>query len=246
MRNLLYSRCSRRVFGFLFLLALSVGVVSRLTAQEAAPAAASAVQTVAPAAAPEAAKPEAAKTDKEKEDVFLLDGPIVKWTAKTFNVSRETAATIFEWANFAVLFFGIAIPLFRFLPKFLRKRAEKLRNDIESARKVTEDANARLSAVEAKLSGLSDEIAAFRAQVEAESAGDEARIKGTIAEESARIVAAAEQELNSAAAQATRSLRHFAADLAIDQAAKQLALTPEADKALITQFIADVNKGGLN
>jgi len=228
------------------LLALSVGVVSRLTAQEAAPAAASAVQTVAPAAAPEAAKPEAAKTDKEKEDVFLLDGPIVKWTAKTFNVSRETAATIFEWANFAVLFFGIAIPLFRFLPKFLRKRAEKLRNDIESARKVTEDANARLSAVEAKLSGLSDEIAAFRAQVEAESAGDEARIKGTIAEESARIVAAAEQELNSAAAQATRSLRHFAADLAIDQAAKQLALTPEADKALITQFIADVNKGGLN
>ena len=47
--------------------------------------------------------------------------------------------------------------LFRFLPKFLRNRAEKVRSDIESARKATEDANARLSAVETKLSKLDEE-----------------------------------------------------------------------------------------
>jgi len=111
---------------------------------------------------------------------------------------------------------------------------------------VTEDAAARLNAVEAKLASLGDEIKKFRAEVEAESLQDEARIKAALAEESARIVASAEQEIGAAAAQATRGLRNFAADLAIDQAAKELKLSPETDRALIAEFVGDVAKGGLN
>ena len=132
------------------------------------------------------------------------------------------------------------------MPKFLKNRAAKVREDIDSAKKVTDDANARLSAVEAKLASIGDEIAKFRAEVERESSQDEARIKATIEEESTRIVAAAEQEIGVAAAQAKRALRHFAADLAIEQAAKQLVLTAETDRALIAEFVGDVAKGGLN
>jgi F-type H+-transporting ATPase subunit b len=108
-----------------------------------------------------------------------------------------------------------------------------------------------LSAIESKLSGLGSEIEKIRAQVEAESRQDETRIKSSIAEESARIVASAELEISSSAAQARRSLRHYAADLAIDQASSQLVLTPQADQALISEFISDVarkstGKGGQN
>jgi F-type H+-transporting ATPase subunit b len=134
--------------------------------------------------------------------------------------------------------------LFRILPKTLRNRSEKVRAGIESARKMTEDANARLSAIEAKLAGLDGEIAQIRAQVEVESREDEKRIKSTIKEESARIVTAAEQEIGSAAAQARRSLRHFAADLAIEEAAKQLTITPETDRALIAEFLGDTSVQG--
>ena len=49
---------------------------------------------------------------------------------------------------------AIGIPLFKFLPKLLRKRTETLSQELQSARKATEDANSRLSAVEAKLAGL--------------------------------------------------------------------------------------------
>jgi F-type H+-transporting ATPase subunit b len=49
-----------------------------------------------------------------------------------------------------------------------------------------------------------------------------------------------------AAAQAKRGLRNFAADLAIEQAAKQLVLTAESDRALIAEFVGDVTKGGQN
>jgi len=141
---------------------------------------------------------------------------------------------------------AIVIPLVKIMPKALRKRSETLKQDLEAARKTTADANARLSAVEAKLSKFDSEIAAIRAQVEAESKHDEQRIKASIQEESGRIVAAAEQEISVAAAQAKRGLRSFAAELAIEQAAKQLVLTPETDRALIAEFVGDATKGREN
>ncbi len=82
--------------------------------------------------------------------------------------------------------------------------------------------------------------------MERESLADEARIKAALEEESARIVVAAEQEIGAAAAQARRGLRNFAADLAVEQAAKQMILTPETDRALIAEFVGDVGKGGKN
>jgi F-type H+-transporting ATPase subunit b len=227
-------RFSRQIFRILLLLALAAGVAgapSKLAAQVTEAGAQSAGQSTA--------QPEK-KSQEEQETVFRLEGPVVKWTAKTFNLSQNATANIFEGINFAIIVFGIGIPLFRFLPKFLRTRTETVRADIESARKATEEANARLSAIEAKLAGLDGEIAGIRAQVETESLADEARIKATIGEESARILAAAEQEIDSSASQARRSLRNFAADLAISQAVQQLAITPETDQALIAEFLGDV------
>jgi F-type H+-transporting ATPase subunit b len=158
----------------------------------------------------------------------------------------ETTARAFEWINAAIIILCIVIPVAKFLPKIMRKRSETLSQSLENARKTTADANARLSAVEAQLARLDDEITKIRAQVEQESKQDEQRIKATIEEERARIVAAAEQEITVAAAQARRGLRHFAADLAVEQAAQQLALTPDADRLLIAEFVRDTATGSLN
>jgi F-type H+-transporting ATPase subunit b len=130
------------------------------------------------------------------------------------------------------------------MPKVLRNRQQTLSQNLRTAREATEDAKKRLTAVEAKLAGLDEEIAKFRAQVEQDSLEDEKRIKAALAEESARIVAGAEQEITAAAAQARRALRTFAADLAIAHAEKQLVLTPETDRALIGEFIAEVATNG--
>jgi len=229
---------SGRLQGLVLLMALAAGLNAlplQLAAQDAAPQA-PAAQT-APASA---AKQEPALSEEEKQNqAFLHEGPIVKWTAKTFNLSIEQSAVLYEVVNFLIIVLAIVVPLARFLPKYLRGRKQKLSDDLESARKVSADANARLSAVEAKLAKIDEEIRKFRSEVEAESQGDEARIKASLAEESARIVEAAEQEIGMAAAQARRGLRHFAADLAIDQAAKQLNLTPEIDRELIAEFVGD-------
>ena len=239
-------RSSRRLFWIALIAVLAVGIAvapRRAIAQQAAPATTASQPSVTTAAkAPESSEDTA---DDEASNKFRHN-PLVKSSAKVLHLSVETTARSFEFLNFAIIVLGIGIPLYKFLPRFLRNRAEKVRADIESARKVTEDANFRLSAVEAKLASLGNEIQKFRAEVEAESLQDEARIKAALAEESARIVAAAEQEIGMAAAQATRGLRNFAADLAIDQASRQLKLTPETDRALIAEFVGNVEKGGLN
>jgi F-type H+-transporting ATPase subunit b len=182
--------------------------------------------------------------EEAQKNLFRLEGPLVKKAAHALNLSVETTANIFDYLNFLIIVLLIGVPLYKVLPKLLHARGEKVRNDLESARKATTEANARLSAIEAKLSGLDEEIAQIRLQVERESQQDEARIKSTIGEESARVVAAAEQEIASSAAQARRGLRHFAADLAIEQAAKQLIFTPEIDRALIAEFLGDATVTG--
>ncbi len=235
------ARFSAPFFRFALLALLAAGtafVPCRLAAQN------SAASPNPSAQAGETAKPEAAKSQEEQDNAFLMNGPIVKSTARALKMPVATVAIIYEIINFAIIALAIGIPLFRFLPKLLRNRAQKLREDIESARKTTEDANARLSAVEAKLSSIGEEIEKFRAEVERESLADEARIKSSLKEESDRIVTAAEQEIAAAAAQARRGLRNFAADLAVGQAAKQIVLTPETDHALIAEFVGDVTGKG--
>ncbi len=223
--------------------ALTVGTAVlplRVAAQEAA---AGHTATAPSDSASSDAKP-APSDEEQQNNAFRLEGPVVKWTAKTLHLSPNTSANIYEGLNFLIIVLAVGVPLFRWLPRFLRQRKENLRNDIESARKVTEDAAARLSAVEAKLARIDEEIQKFRAEVEAESLQDEARIKASLAEESARIVESAEHEIVMASAQARRGLRHFAAGLAIDQAAKSLVLTVETDRALIAEFVGDVLGNG--
>ena len=227
----------------LFLAFVAVGVTAapfRLTAQGSTTQPVnSGATSAAGASTAQAAEPPKADSDEEAQTrAFRLEGPLVKATSKALHLSLETTARIFEFTNFAIIALAIAIPLFRLFPAVLQKRSKTLTESLESARKMTEDANARLSAVEAKLASLDEQIAQFRAEVERESLGDEARIKAALEEERTRIVQSAEQEIDQAAALARRGLRHFAADLAVDQAARQLNLTAETDRALISEFAA--------
>lgn len=242
-----YSNSKPRAFGlpfsFLFLAAVLFAATFALprhaAAQDSAPAASSS----------QAAQNEDTPTtpsDEQKELNVYRHSPLVAKIGQKMGMDVETTAKVFEAANFLIILLAIVIPIVRIVPKMLRKRSETLSHDIQTAREATADANTRLSAVEAKLAGLDAEIQKYRAQIEQESQEDEKRIKASIGEESARIVAAAEQEITMAAAQARRGLRHFAADLAITQAEKQLVLTPETDRALIDEFIAGVSRGGSN
>lgn len=242
-------RFSSRILLLVLLAPLAATAGALASAQQPAAAKPAASTGQAVSAQNQRAEEVTPKSERREEDSFLY-APVVQSIAKKVHLSVETTSNIFQGINFAVIFLAIAIPLFRFLPRMLRNRSRTILHNLESARKVTEDANTRLAAVETRLSGLDKEIAALRAQVEQDSLQDEVRIKAAFEQESARVIASAEQEIEVAALHARRALQTFAADLAIDQAARQMVLTPEADQALIAEFIRGAasgsGKGGQN
>jgi F-type H+-transporting ATPase subunit b len=243
------------VFGAVLVVGVAFAPVRGVAqATNASPAAKSGQANASPASAqysnPPASVTPSSKSEEEQEQ-DLLHAPVVQSLARMLHLPLNVTITLLLAINFAIIFFGIAIPIARLMPKMLHKRKETLSQDLKTAREATADAQARLSAVEAKLAGLGAEMEKFRAQVEQDSLEDEKRIKASLSEESARIVAAAEQEIGVAAAQVRRGLRDFAADLAIDQATRQLKLTPETDRAILAEFVAGVaadapGKGGRN
>jgi F-type H+-transporting ATPase subunit b len=176
-----------------------------------------------------------------------LHSSTVQAIARWAHVSTDTAAVIFEDLNSGVLLFAVFWLLWKTVPKLLRSRSENLQRELVGARKATEDANQRLSEVEARLLRLDSEIAAIRQQVEREAVDDEKRIHATLEAERERIIASAEQEITALQAAAQRDLKKFAADLAIDNAMRRMQLSADTDRTLIKDFgkrLGRSNSGG--
>lgn len=149
---------------------------------------------------------------------------------------KEHAAKAFQFFNFALLAGAVLYFLFKKMPGLLRGRREQIQKQLVEARAATEDANARLKAIEEKLSRLDQDIASIRKQAEVEAAGEEARIKASIETERQRIVASAEQEIAAASSAARRALKRYVAELAVDRAANMISLNTEDDRSLLRQF----------
>jgi F-type H+-transporting ATPase subunit b len=184
---------------------------------------------------PEAQSPEKNKQEADENDEYL-HSPAVRKFGSVFGLNAEQAATAFTVLNFAVLAILVGWFLVKTLPKTFRNRNTAIQKDLVDARTATEEASARLSSVEDRLSKLDSQIAAMRAQAEKDSAHDEQRIKASVEEDKQKILAAAEQEITAATALAQRQLQQYAAELAIDQAAHKLVVTAETDRLLVQSF----------
>lgn len=161
---------------------------------------------------------------------------IVKMIARFGHISTETAAQIFEDLNSAVLIGAILFFLWKMLPALFRRRSEEVSKALLEAQHATENANRRLTEVEARLMRLDSEIDGIRQQVEKDAAEDEKRIHASMEAERERIIASAEQEIAALQAGAQRELKKFAADLAIDHAMQRIQLSSDTDRELVKQF----------
>jgi F-type H+-transporting ATPase subunit b len=238
----------KKVFPGLVIAAVLFAPVARASAQaEPTPTATSAND--GRLSTPEAQSPEKNAQEVDENDQYL-HSPSVRKIGAMLGMNPEQAATAFTVANFLVLavFFGWF--LVKTLPKTFRNRTSSIQKGLVDARAATEEANSRLSSVEARLSQLDSQIAALRAQAEKDAANDHERILSSVEEDKQKILAAAEQEIASATALAQRQIQQYAAELAIDQAARKLVVNAETDRLLIQSFArrltGDDSKEGQN
>lgn len=230
------------IFAVALCLGPSVTVQAQAPAQRAAAAQAS--KTLS-----EASVEEKGGAEVDENDAYRHSA-IVKKMGKALGMSTETAADVFEWLNFGVLAAGLGFMVIKILPKAFRDRSSAIQKELVDARTATEEAGLRLSSVEDRLSKLDEQIAGMKAQAEKDSAADEARIKASVEEEKKKILQAADQEIAAASVHAQRALQKFAAELAIEQAARKLVVSAETDRLLIQNFArrltGDDSTGGQN
>jgi F-type H+-transporting ATPase subunit b len=235
----------KRLLPALVMAALLFAPVRHARSQEATPAASPAAQQ----STSEAQSSEANKKEVDENDEYL-HSPAVRALGAKLGMNAEQAATAFTVANFLVLAVLVGWLLVKTLPKTFRDRNTAIQRHLVNARTVTEEARARLSSVEERLSKLDDQIAAIRAQAEKDSALDEQRIKAGVEAEKQKILADAEQEIKAATSLAQRQIQRYAAELAIDQAAHKLVVTAETDRLIVQNFArrltGDASKEGLN
>ena len=111
-------------------------------------------------------------------------------------------------------------------------------------KKASDEANARLAGIEARLAKLDTEVAGLKAQAEADFKIEEQRIQQQAAEDARRVVEAAEQEIAAAAKSARRDLKTFAADLAVSLAEKKISVDRDTDERLVNTFVNQLGKDG--
>jgi F-type H+-transporting ATPase subunit b len=239
-------------------LALAAGVVSvpQLEAQE--PKAAQSAQSPAPeppspgakqnteeAKSPERASGKEGEKEKESDPTEALkQSSVVKGIARVTGLSVDGAYWVCVVLNFAIVLGVLVILLRRTLPAAFKSRTQLIQKRIEEARKASEEARRRLSEVEGRLSRLDVEITEMRREAEQNGLAEEKRVLAGAEEERRRIVAAAEQEIAMAANAARRDLKSYAAELAVDLAAKKIQVGRDADQALVRDFTTQLRKDG--
>lgn len=176
-----------------------------------------------------------AEQEEDENDVYRHSAT-VRFIGRKLGMSPERAATTFEFLNFFVLAAAVIWFLARALPKSFRGRSSNIQKQLLEARAVTEQASARLNNVEDRLGKLDEQIARMRHQFETDAAAEEQRMRASVEAEKAKILAAAEQEIQAATGEARRQLQQYAADLAIEQAAKKLVVSAETDRLLVQNF----------
>jgi F-type H+-transporting ATPase subunit b len=220
---------------------------ARLHAQSAASVSlASSAQNASAASSSSTAQQE---QEEDENDAYRKSDSVKKLGA-LLGLNPEVSTIVFEVFNFVVLVLLLGWVIMKNLPKAFRNRNTAIQKHLVAARNATEEASIRLSGVEARLAKLDDQIAAMRAQAEKDSALDEQRIKASVEEEKQKLIASAEQEIASASTQARREIQRYAAELAIEQAARKLVVTAETDRLLVQGFArrlaGDDPKGGQN
>lgn len=185
------------------------------------------------------------QTVLSETDQYRMSAPVVKLGA-LMGMKPETAANAFTLFNILILAGGIGYGLVKVLPKAFRNRSTAIQKHLVDARTATEEATARLSSVEERLAKLDDQIASMRAQAEADAVRDEQRILASVEDEKNKILAAADAEIQNATVLARREIQKYAAELAIEQAARKLVVTAETNRLLVESFAHKLGEGSNN
>ena len=145
-----------------------------------------------------------------------------------------------KWVNFGILAALLAWAIAKHAGPFFNGRIADIQKEINEAKLVRVEAEARAAAIEKRLANLDSELAQLRSSAHGEMQAEAARIQDETKHASARAAEQAQQEIASMSKAAENELRREASRLALELAEKKLKsqMSPATEGSLVARFVA--------
>jgi F-type H+-transporting ATPase subunit b len=153
---------------------------------------------------------------------------------------------VWKWINFALLALGLGFAIANTVPPLFRSRSAAIQKGIAEAQAIKADAEKRAAAIDARMQSLGTEIEKLRIQSQTEMQQEGERIRTETVVAIGKIEQQAALEIESAGKLAQRSLKEYAAGLALDMAEQRIRARMDAssEAALIDGFVNDLGRQG--
>jgi len=171
--------------------------------------------------------------------VWLVMATVARAAEEGGNAAEQPVGMTFKWIHFVILA-GLLYWVFgKLLPPTFRRKADMISEAISNATAAKAEADRRLKEAAVKLASLEQEVAAFRAMAQKESAAELERLRGITRLDAEKIGVAAKAEIAAAERAARMELQALAAKLAVDGAESLVArqMTPAVQNSLIDSFV---------
>ena len=147
-----------------------------------------------------------------------------------------------RWANFIVLFGGLAFLLRKPMSEFFTTRRAEIAGGLQRAQDAQTSAQARMDEIEKRLANLTGALEKLRAGAQQESSGERDKILANAKHEVERVVEQARQEVERVARSIEREIKEHVADQVIDRAGNALRteMTQDDQKRIIVRFIQNL------
>ncbi len=159
-------------------------------------------------------------------------GPAMKLFGKDYG---NLGAFLVQLLNFVIYGAGLFFLLKGALSALFRDRKDELETKLAQAEKDKAESAAQMQELEVKMAGLEGELAGILAKAETDAEAEKQRVLEAARTEATQILTQAQTEIGHQKRQAEQELRALVAELAVEGAAKRLAVKlqgAEAGKAL--------------
>jgi len=159
-----------------------------------------------------------------------------------FSLQNTNFTVLIAFLIFVGILLYFKIPAM--LSGLLDKRAARIQEELETARKLRDEAKALLASYDRKLKEAKDQVERIVANAQSDAANAAAAAKSDLANSIARKIQAAEEQIAAAETSAVREVRERAISVAIAAASDVLAkqMAGENAAALIDSSISEVGQ----
>jgi F-type H+-transporting ATPase subunit b len=176
--------------------------------------------------------------------LFLAIVPVLAAEENAPDPADTPAGLVFRWLNFVLVMGGIVYLIGKFGAPYFRSHAQSISNAIREASEARAAAERELREIDERVAALNLEIQDLRRAGARESTAEAERLRDLTSAEEARILKAAQAEIEASERAGRQELRAIAARLATERAAELLRtrVNRDEDASLFRSFVGQLER----